>query len=94
MRNPFSCAATGDYGSSPQASGGRFRNATPKPTKAPASSARIMWDFFFNKPANTTPPAPVPVHPLTREALRLAPDRSLYRLGHSTCCCGCAAAGG
>ena len=43
-----------------------------------------MWDFFFNKPANTTPPAPVPVHPLTREALRLAPDRSLYRLGHST----------
>ena len=40
--------------------------------------------FFFNKPANTTPPAPVPVHPLTREALRLAPDRSLYRLGHST----------
>ena len=43
-----------------------------------------MWDFLFNKPANTTPPAPVPVHPLTREALRLAPDRSLYRLGHST----------
>ena len=84
MRNPFSCAATGDYASSPQASGGRFRNATPKPTKAPASSARIMWDFLFNKPANTTPPAPVPVHPLTREALRLAPDRSLYRLGHST----------
>ena len=40
--------------------------------------------FLFNKPANTTPPAPVPVHPLTREALRLAPDRSLYRLGHST----------
>ena len=26
----------------------------------------------------------MPVHPLTREALRLAPDRSLYRLGHST----------
>ena len=24
------------------------------------------------------------MHPLTREALRLAPDRSLYRLGHST----------
>jgi L-ascorbate metabolism protein UlaG (beta-lactamase superfamily) len=46
--------------------------------------AKVMWDFFFNKPRNTEPHAPVPVHVLTRAELDAAPDRSLYRLGHST----------
>ncbi len=43
-----------------------------------------MWDFFFNKPANSEPIASVPVHPITRAMLEEAPDGSLYRLGHST----------
>ncbi|WP_191902196.1 MBL fold metallo-hydrolase, partial [Pseudomonas viridiflava] len=32
----------------------------------------------------TVPSAPLPVQPLTRAQLLAAPDRSLYRLGHST----------
>ena len=43
-----------------------------------------MWEVFFEKPKNTRPRAPIPVHKLTRAALDAAPDRSLYRLGHST----------
>ncbi len=44
----------------------------------------MMWDFLFNKPANTRPHAPIPVRKLTRAELDAAPDCSLYRLGHST----------
>jgi L-ascorbate metabolism protein UlaG (beta-lactamase superfamily) len=40
--------------------------------------------MLFNKPAGTAPGAPVPVLPLTRAQLEAAPDRSLFRLGHST----------
>jgi hypothetical protein len=43
-----------------------------------------MWDFFFNKPRNSEPAAPLPVQPLTRAQLEVAPERSLYRIGHST----------
>ncbi|HSD17253.1 MAG TPA: MBL fold metallo-hydrolase [Thermomonas sp.] len=77
-------AAIGDYANSAQFAGGKFRNATPKPANVPEPGARVMWDFFFNKPENTEPHAPIPVHALTRAELDAAPDRSLYRLGHST----------
>lgn len=50
----------------------------------PAPNAKVLWDVLFNKPPQTVPPAPVPVRPLTRAELAGAPDRSLYRLGHST----------
>src|SRR6185369_10866562 len=46
--------------------------------------ARIMWDFFFNKPADTRPAGPIPVQQLTRKELLTAPDNTVYRLGHST----------
>ena len=60
MRNPFSCAATGDYASSPQASGGLpQRHAQAHQGAGVQRPHRV--DFLFNKPANTTPPAPVPV---------------------------------
>jgi len=45
---------------------------------------RIFWDFTFNKPENTVPPGPTPVVQLSRADLEAAPDRSLFRLGHST----------
>lgn len=77
-------APLGDYADSPQSAAGRFRNAHPKPANVPEPGARVMWDFFFNKPKNTVPAAPVPVRRLTRAELDAAPDRSLYRLGHST----------
>jgi L-ascorbate metabolism protein UlaG (beta-lactamase superfamily) len=44
----------------------------------------VIWDFIFNKPRNTVPSVPVPIRSLTRSELDAAPDRSLFRLGHST----------
>jgi L-ascorbate metabolism protein UlaG (beta-lactamase superfamily) len=46
--------------------------------------ARIMWDFFFNKPADTRPSGRIPLQALTRTQLLTAPDNTVYRLGHST----------
>lgn len=45
---------------------------------------RIMWDFFFNKPADTVPSGGIPVQTLTRQQLLAAPNNTVYRLGHST----------
>lgn len=78
-KNPAS-----DYSTSQQWSEGRFRNITPKPATAREPGAKVMWDFFFNKPANTEPATPIPVRALTPAILNSAPDGSLYRLGHST----------
>lgn len=47
-------------------------------------SARIMWDFFFNKPADTRPSGMIPVQSLTKEQLLAAPNGSVFRIGHST----------
>ena len=77
-------AQIGDYSASPQFADGEFRNLTPKPADSPEPGAKVMWDFFFNKPDNTVPDGPIPVRTLTRAELDAAPDRSLYRLGHST----------
>jgi len=46
--------------------------------------ARILWDFFFNKDADTRPSGNIPVQALTKEHLLKAPDNTVYRLGHST----------
>lgn len=73
-----------DYPASPQAAHGRFRNPAPKPAEGAAKIVRILWNALFNKPATAVPSAPLPVDALTREALDAAPDRSLFRLGHST----------
>ena len=72
------------YPDSPQAAAGRFRNVAPKPPEGVAKTLGIMWNFFFHKPADTVPSAPPPVLALTRAQLEAAPDRSLFRLGHST----------
>ena len=47
-------------------------------------SVRVMWDFFFNKPADTRPTGKIPVQALTRAQLLAAPNNTVYRLGHST----------
>ncbi|MBE2210542.1 MAG: MBL fold metallo-hydrolase [Xanthomonadaceae bacterium] len=77
-------APIGDYATSPQFADGQFRNITPMRADSPEPDAKTMWDFFFNKPADTVPAGAIPVHKLTRAELDAAPDRSLYRLGHST----------
>lgn len=46
--------------------------------------ARIMWDFLFNKPADTRPAGRIPLQTLTRTQLLTAPNHTVYRLGHST----------
>lgn len=45
---------------------------------------RILWDFFFNKPADTVPTGRIPVQRVTGEQLLAAPVGTVYRLGHST----------
>lgn len=72
------------HDASPQAEDGRFRNPTPRPGFGFAKSVRLFWEMLFDKPADTVPDAPVPVVALTRAGLDAAPDRSLFRLGHST----------
>lgn len=62
---------------------GQFRNSRPKPAEPKVDGATI-WDFFFNRPGNTVPSAPIPMRWVMRSELDAAPDRSLYRLGHST----------
>ncbi|WP_198419589.1 MBL fold metallo-hydrolase [Geomonas oryzae] len=47
-------------------------------------SARVMWNFFFNKPAGTVPTGEIPVRKMSREQLLAAPDNTVFRLGHST----------
>ncbi|WP_090873165.1 MBL fold metallo-hydrolase [Paraburkholderia diazotrophica] len=69
---------------SPQHDGQRFRNVKPKPAQGLRKRLRIMWNVLLNKPDGTMPSGPLPVDPLTRADLDAAPDRSLFRLGHST----------
>ena len=85
----------GGYASSPQWRDRRFNNQRPPaPGDLPESTLRVWWDVFFNKPKGTVPATPVPIQRLSRAELEAAPDRSLYRLGHSTVLLCCAANGG
>ncbi|WP_266170493.1 MBL fold metallo-hydrolase [Dyella subtropica] len=72
------------YPASPQHHHGQFRNPAPRPADGLGKMLRIMWNVFFNKPAGTVPATPLPVQSLSRAQLDAAPDRSLFRLGHST----------
>lgn len=76
--------APGAYEASPQHRGGRFRNPAPRPAEGLGKMLRILWNVMTNKPRDAVPDAPLPVQRLTRAQLEAAPDRSLYRLGHST----------
>lgn len=69
---------------SPQHDGERFRNVRPRPAEGLGKTLKIMWNMIFHKPGGTVPAGSLPVQALTREQLEAAPDRSVYRLGHST----------
>jgi L-ascorbate metabolism protein UlaG (beta-lactamase superfamily) len=73
-----------DHSASPQHRGGRFRNKVPTPPTGLAKSLKLIWNLLLHKPRTTVPAAPIEVQALTRAHLLEAPDRSLYRLGHST----------
>ncbi|CAG9258673.1 Outer membrane protein romA [Burkholderia diffusa] len=71
-------------GESPQHNGERFSNVAPRPAEGFGKTLGIAWNMLVNKPRNTVPTGALPIDSLTREQLDAAPDRSLYRLGHST----------
>ncbi|HEX9390365.1 MAG TPA: MBL fold metallo-hydrolase [Usitatibacteraceae bacterium] len=64
--------------------GGRFSNAQPRRRPGFWKTLQILWRFTFRKPAGTVPGTPIPVQAISRAQLLAAPDRSLFRLGHST----------
>ncbi len=72
------------YPQSPQFRDTKFSNPAPMHKHSAAETARLWWAFMFNKPAGTVPRQAVPVRALSRAALLAAPDKTLYRLGHST----------
>ncbi|MCD0246200.1 MBL fold metallo-hydrolase [Xanthomonas melonis] len=74
------------HAASPQFRDGRFRNTLPTTLSSPGlwSGLRLPWEVLFNKPTQTVPSQALPVMPLTAARLQAAPDRSLFRLGHST----------
>ena len=69
---------------SPQWAEGKFRNPAVEPEQGFWKTVGIFWDFMFHKPAGTVPDRPIEVQALTRDQLLAAPDRTLFRLGHST----------
>nr|WP_238319472.1 MBL fold metallo-hydrolase [Xanthomonas maliensis] len=86
MSSSSTSPSTAPYAASPQFRNGRFRNALPTALSQPGllAGVRLLWEVLFNKPARAVPSQPLPVVPLTAAQLRDAPDRSLFRLGHST----------
>ncbi|PCE30753.1 MBL fold metallo-hydrolase [Burkholderia ubonensis] len=82
----FTAAQRGRISSagSRQHDGERFRNDAPRPVEGVGKMLRIMWNMLVNKPRGAVPAGALPVDTLTRAQLDAAPDRSLYRLGHST----------
>jgi len=72
------------FNASAQHDGERFRNVKPRPVEGIRKTLSIAWTMLLNKPDGTAPLHTLPVDALTPEQLDAAPDRSLYRLGHST----------
>jgi L-ascorbate metabolism protein UlaG (beta-lactamase superfamily) len=70
--------------SAPRARDGRFRNPVRMHKMGFLKGLSIMLRFAFDKPKDTVPSLPIPVHAITQQQLMDAPDRSLFRLGHST----------
>jgi L-ascorbate metabolism protein UlaG (beta-lactamase superfamily) len=64
--------------------GNKFRNPERMQKMGWFKGLSIMLRFLFDKPKDTVPQQAIPVHALSRQQLLDAPDRSLYRLGHST----------
>ena len=83
FKKPFTTPIA-SYEHSPQYVQGRFRNIHPRPANSPQPDAKTLWNFFFNKPADSDPASTLPVLALTPTQLAAAPERSLYRIGHST----------
>lgn len=62
---------------------GRFHNPVAEPKRSFWGEIGLMASFA-NRPDGRVPNKALPVQPLTRAQLLAAPDRTLFRLGHST----------
>ncbi len=69
---------------SPQFMDGKFRNPVTMKQHSLREMASLWWTFAFNKKPGTVPGGAIPVLALTRAQLLAAPDKTLFRLGHST----------
>ena len=69
---------------SPQYADGKFHNVVPHEEPGFFKTLEILWRVITTKRTDATPVQPIPVLALTRADLVAAPDRSLWRLGHST----------
>lgn len=83
-KSRLSTADHANHADSPQFADGRFHNVVPRPATGVRKMLRIIADALWNKPADAVPAMAPAVRPLTARQLARAPDRSLYRLGHST----------
>ncbi len=63
---------------------GKYRNHRPRHKPGFLKTLQILWRFTFQKPSGTVPAQPIPVLAISHQQLLDAPDRSLFRLGHST----------
>ncbi|MET0267612.1 MAG: MBL fold metallo-hydrolase [Duganella sp.] len=70
--------------SAPRTRNGRFRNPVTMQKMGLFKALSIMLRMLFDKPADTVPRSAIPVHAMTQQQLLAAPDRTLFRLGHST----------
>lgn len=70
--------------SAPRTRDGKFRNPAPMHKMGFLQGVGVLLRALFDKPADTVPRLPIPVHAITQRQLLEAPDRSLFRLGHST----------
>jgi L-ascorbate metabolism protein UlaG (beta-lactamase superfamily) len=70
--------------SAPRSRDGKFRNPVKMHQMGFLKTLGIMLRFAFDKPKDTVPRQAIPVHAITQQQLLDAPDRSLFRLGHST----------
>jgi len=68
----------------PQRHDGKFRNPVRMSKMGLLKTLGIMLRVIFDKPADTVPSRPIPVHAITRDQLLDAADQSVFRLGHST----------
>lgn len=63
---------------------GRYRNHAPVKSLGFVRTLGVFWNAMFNKPRETRPAGEIPVQPLSRQQLLAAPDKTVFRLGHST----------
>lgn len=68
----------------PRTRTGKFRNPVKMHAMGLMQGLSLMLRVLFDKPADTVPRQAIPVHAITQRQLLDAPDRTLFRLGHST----------